>query len=85
MMSEETIQSAAPAASSGAEGTTTTSPATRKKAPTKAASTARRSRQRASAPTARSDFGVAALASSSRADSPSIDDPFQSGQRIWPD
>lgn len=87
MMSEETIVSApaeAPASAAGGASTTASGTAARKKAPTKAAATARRSRQ-SSAAIAPASFGTAALGSESRAQNPSNDDPFQSGQRIWPD
>lgn len=87
-MSEETILSApaeAPASSTGTASTTAAGSTTRKKAPAKAATPARRNRQRLSASDSQSSFGAAALASESRAQNPSTDDPFQSGQRIWPD
>lgn len=87
-MSEETMVTApadpsAPA--SGAANTAASGAGGRKKAPVKAASTARRGRQRPAAAVSTSSFGTAALASESRSQNPSSDDPFQSGQRIWPD
>lgn len=30
-------------------------------------------------------FGDCALPSAARADNPSVDDPYHSGQRVWPD
>jgi len=85
-MSEETnlsapVEAPAPAASVTTPGSTTT----RKKAPAKVTAATRRARQLSSTTASRPVFGGAALASCSRARNPSLDDPFQSGLRIWPD
>lgn len=84
-MSEETNVSAPVEAPAPAASVTTPGSTTRKKAPAKVAAATRRARQRSSTSASQPVFGSAALASCSRAQNPSLDDPFQSGQRIWPD
>lgn len=72
----------------GAAGSTAGggSAATRKKTTARASSSSRSARTRESGTTSASTFGKAALESQARARNPSLDDdPFQSGQRIWPD
>lgn len=57
---------------------------TRKKTTARAASSSRSGRGQGAS--SGSTFGKAALESQARAQNPSLgDDPFQSGQRIWPD
>jgi hypothetical protein len=78
-MSEENNTATPPAA----PASTTAAAATRKKTAAKASPTARRT----PTPIGRSDRGDgnAQLLSESRAQNPAANDPFQSGQRIWPD
>lgn len=85
MSEEKTLtasnDAAAPSASasSGAAGT-------RKKTGARAASSTRRGRAQGSTEASAAGFGEPALESQSRAQNPSLgDDPYQSGQRLWPD
>jgi hypothetical protein len=79
LMSEEKTLSASNDAAASSSATT------RKKAPARGASAARRSRGQSSGQSG-GGFGKAALESQARAQNPSTgDDPFESGQRIWPD
>ncbi|MFP4496484.1 MAG: hypothetical protein ACLFN3_11240 [Halochromatium sp.] len=84
-MSEENT----PSASTGTSATVSSSAAAtatmRKKAPAKAATPARKGRHPRTAQAQSGTFGVAALASASRAHNPSLDDPYHGGHRIWPD
>jgi hypothetical protein len=85
MSEEKTLtasnDAAAPGASSGSGAAST-----RKKTSARAASSARRGRAQGASGASTSGFGEPALASQARAQNPSLgDDPYQSGQRIWPD
>lgn len=84
MMSEEKPTSATSRPATPRSAPSTGTAAARKKAPARAATTARRTRTQRAAPAA-AVLAAAALDSESRAQNPQGDDPFQSGQRIWPD
>jgi hypothetical protein len=83
MMSEDQSAPVTTAADAPKQAAGGSASATRKKAPARAGSATRRTRAQGSS---RASVGLsAALASQARLQNPQGDDPFQSGQRIWPD
>jgi len=88
MSEEKTSTASTNTANTTKTGSSAASPAptARKKAPVKAAAATRRARpQRPVGAGSSKGLKPAALESQSRAQNPSVDDPFQGGQRIWPD
>jgi hypothetical protein len=81
-MSEEQNTTGAGGVSAPKPSAGGTAAAARRKTPARSGSSSRRARAQGSTP---GSLAGAALASQSHAQNPQGDDPFQSGQRIWPD